>query len=56
MDVRGGSHVIPALLGASFEPPSTTDFVYGCWGSGFTFLGFTFCFNFILLLLDPDDA
>ncbi len=43
--------MIPALLGATFEPPSTTDFVYGCWGSGFTFLGFTFCFNFILLLL-----
>ena len=34
MDLRGGSHVIPALLGASFEPPSTTDFVYGCMGPG----------------------
>jgi F-type H+-transporting ATPase subunit a len=43
--------VIPALLGATFEPPSTADFVYGCWGPGFRLLGFTFCFNFILLLL-----
>ena len=43
--------MIPALLGASFEPPSTTDFVYRLHGPGFRLLGFTFCFNFILLLL-----
>ncbi len=43
--------MIPAFLGATFEPPGTSDFVYDCWGSGFRLFGFTFCFNFILLLL-----
>ena len=43
--------MIAALIGATFEPPSTEDFVYGCWGSGFRLFGFTFCFNFNLFLL-----
>ncbi|MDP9330438.1 MAG: F0F1 ATP synthase subunit A [Actinomycetota bacterium] len=33
-----------AVLATSFEPPSTKDFVFGCWGGSF---GFDFCFNFI---------
>ena len=40
-----------AVLAATFEPPSTNDFVYGCWGSAFKIFGFTLCFNFIALLL-----
>ncbi|MGH2596077.1 MAG: F0F1 ATP synthase subunit A [Actinomycetota bacterium] len=44
--------MIRAILGAAtFEPPSTKDFVYGCWGPSIKIGGFTFCFNFITLLL-----
>jgi F-type H+-transporting ATPase subunit a len=39
-----------APLIAAFVPPSTKDFVWGCWGSGFQLFGQTFCFNFILFL------
>lgn len=39
------------LAAATFEPPSTKDFVYGCWGPSVKIGGFDFCFNFITLLL-----
>ena len=47
-----------AVIGSArrdFEPPSTKDFVYGCWGRSFKLFGFTLCFNFIILLLRLDD-
>jgi F-type H+-transporting ATPase subunit a len=43
--------VIAEILAASFEPPSTRDFVYGCWGPSVKIAGFDFCFNFIILLV-----
>jgi F-type H+-transporting ATPase subunit a len=39
------------VLGAEFEPPSTVDFVYGCWGGDISILGFHICMNFITFLL-----
>lgn len=39
------------VLGASFEAPSTRDFVYGCWGGRLTIGGLTICLNFITFLL-----
>ena len=42
--------MIAGILAASFEPPSTKDFVYGCWGPSIKIAGFDFCFNFIILL------
>jgi F-type H+-transporting ATPase subunit a len=38
------------VLGATFEPPSTKDFVFGCWGSSVKVAGFDTCFNFIIFL------
>ena len=43
--------MIAGILAASFEPPSTKDFVYGCWGPSVKIAGFDFCFNFIILLV-----
>jgi F-type H+-transporting ATPase subunit a len=43
--------VTGAVLAATFEPPSTGDFVYGCWGPAVKVFGFTLCFNFITFLL-----
>jgi F-type H+-transporting ATPase subunit a len=40
-----------ALLAATFEAPSTKDFVYGCWGGALKALGFDVCINFIVFLL-----
>jgi F-type H+-transporting ATPase subunit a len=42
---------LTALLAATFEAPSTKDFVYGCWWGSFKLFGFDFCLNFILLLV-----
>ena len=39
------------LLAAVFEPPSTKDFVFGCWGGSFKLFGFDTCFNFIIMLV-----
>jgi len=39
------------LVATVFEPPSTKDFVYGCWGGAFKLFGFDTCFNFIIMLL-----
>jgi len=43
--------VIAGILAASFEPPSTKDFVYGCWGPSIKIAGFDFCLNFIVFLV-----
>jgi F-type H+-transporting ATPase subunit a len=40
-----------SLLAATFEAPSTRDFVYGCWGPDLKIFGFDFCANFILGLV-----
>jgi F-type H+-transporting ATPase subunit a len=39
------------LASATFEPPGTKDFVYGCWGPGFRVFGYNFCLNFVLFLI-----
>jgi F-type H+-transporting ATPase subunit a len=39
------------ILAATFEPPSTKDFVFGCWGGSFKLFGFDVCFNFVLMLV-----
>jgi len=39
------------VLAATFEPPSTKDFVYRCFGPSVRVAGFDFCFNFILGLV-----
>jgi F-type H+-transporting ATPase subunit a len=43
--------VIAGILAASFEPPSTKDFVYGCFGPSIKIAGFDFCLNFIIVLV-----
>jgi F-type H+-transporting ATPase subunit a len=43
--------VTGGVLAATFEPPGTTDFVYGCMGPSYHVFGQTFCFNFIILLI-----
>ena len=44
--------MIGLILGAAtFEPPSTKDFVYGCWGPSIKVGGFSFCFNFVTFLV-----
>ena len=39
------------VLAATFEPPSTKDFVFDCWGGSLKLFGVDLCFNFILMLL-----
>lgn len=39
------------VIGAEFEPPSTKDFVFGCWGGEVSLFGVRICFNFIAFLL-----
>lgn len=41
--------IAPVL--AAFEPPTTKDFVWGCWGPSLKVGGVAFCFNFILFLI-----
>jgi F-type H+-transporting ATPase subunit a len=43
--------VTAALLAAAFEPPSTHDFVYGCWGPSLRIAGVGICLNFITFLV-----
>lgn len=38
-------------LVAAFEPPSTKDFVWRCWGPGLRIGGTSFCFDFIMFLV-----
>jgi F-type H+-transporting ATPase subunit a len=40
---------IPLL--AAFEPPSTKDFVWGCWGPSLEIGDLSFCLNFIFFLV-----
>jgi F-type H+-transporting ATPase subunit a len=50
---RRGAAVIGqvAALLAEFHPPSTKDFVWGCWGPSWGISGTTACFNFIFFLV-----
>jgi F-type H+-transporting ATPase subunit a len=44
--------MMSALLATvTFTPPSTKDFVYGCWGPSIKIGGFSLCFNFITFLV-----
>jgi F-type H+-transporting ATPase subunit a len=43
--------VLPAILAAPFEKPTTEDFVWPCWGGGIRLFGVSFCFNFVFFLL-----
>ncbi len=43
--------MIAGILAATFHPPSTEDFVFGCWGPSINVGGFDLCFNFITFLL-----
>ncbi|MDP9296329.1 MAG: F0F1 ATP synthase subunit A, partial [Actinomycetota bacterium] len=36
---------------AAFTPPSTKDFVWGCWGPSFSLGGVNVCLNFIIFLV-----
>jgi F-type H+-transporting ATPase subunit a len=49
--VRGSRPLIPGILAATFEAPSTRDFVYGCWGGGVEVFGFELCLNFVTFLV-----
>ncbi|MGH2634720.1 MAG: F0F1 ATP synthase subunit A [Actinomycetota bacterium] len=40
-----------AAILAAFEPPTTKDFVWGCWGPSLEIGGLTFCLNFITFLV-----
>lgn len=40
-----------APLVAAFEPPTTHDFVFDCWGPSLSIGGVGFCMNFIFLLV-----
>ena len=42
--------MIGAIL-AAFEPPSTKDFVWGCWGPSLRVGGVELCLNFITFLV-----
>jgi F-type H+-transporting ATPase subunit a len=42
--------VIPGMVAAVFEPPSTKDFVFGCFFGGKVF-GIDMCFNFVTALV-----
>jgi F-type H+-transporting ATPase subunit a len=36
---------------AAFEPPTTKEFVWGCWGPSFKVAGAEFCINFVIFLV-----
>jgi F-type H+-transporting ATPase subunit a len=40
-----------SLLGATFEAPTTKDFVFGCWGPSLRIGGAALCLNFITVLV-----
>jgi len=40
-----------SLLAATFEPPSTKDFVFACWGPSLRIGGSSMCVNFITVLV-----
>ncbi len=39
------------MLAATFEKPTTKDFVFGCWGPSVRLGGIEFCMNFVFFLL-----
>jgi F-type H+-transporting ATPase subunit a len=39
------------MLAATFEKPTTKDFVWPCWGGSFNVFGITFCLNFVTFLV-----
>jgi F-type H+-transporting ATPase subunit a len=41
---------LPGVV-AAFEPPTTKDFVWACWGGSVKILGVPFCMNFIISLV-----
>src|SRR5262249_30868686 len=45
------SDALTPVAAATFEAPSTKDFVFRCWGGSFKIGGATFCLNFITLLV-----
>ena len=49
MWIFGGDAAVIGLVAAVFEPPSTKDFVFGCWGPSYHALRLHLCFNFILV-------
>ena len=51
MVLPGDGSLNIAFLGATFEAPSTKDFVYGCWGGGVKVFGFELCLNFVTFLV-----
>jgi F-type H+-transporting ATPase subunit a len=57
-DPAGAEAAAPVICGAplpgvvaAFEPPTTKDFVWACWGGSVRILGVPFCINFIISLL-----
>lgn len=42
---------IAGVLAASFERPTTKDFVWPCWGPSIKIGGITFCYNFVFFVL-----
>jgi F-type H+-transporting ATPase subunit a len=42
---------LTALLAATFEPPSTKDFLFRCWGPGIEIGGSKLCLNFVTMLV-----
>jgi F-type H+-transporting ATPase subunit a len=48
--VTAVANVLPPVL-AAFEPPSTKDFVWGCWGASIDIAGKPLCLNFITFLV-----
>jgi F-type H+-transporting ATPase subunit a len=48
--VPGDEPLNIAVLAATFEAPSTKDFVYGCWGGSVKLFGFSLCLNFVTFL------
>jgi F-type H+-transporting ATPase subunit a len=47
--VNALAHLLP-LLGATFEKPTTKDFVFGCWGPSGRIFGQEACYNFVYFL------
>jgi F-type H+-transporting ATPase subunit a len=50
VELRGRAPVT-GLLAATFEKPTTKDFVFGCWGPSVHIGGIEFCMNFIFFML-----
>src|SRR5438445_10796161 len=42
---------LPSILASAFEPPTTKDFVWPCWGPALKVGGISFCYNFVYFVL-----